>query len=59
MGYVFRKLDIPKAPLIFGIILGGKIEQSFRQAMTISSGDPRVFVGSPLAASACWRSRPP
>ena len=40
LGYVFRKLDIPKAPLIFGLILGEKIEQSFRQAMTISGGDP-------------------
>jgi putative tricarboxylic transport membrane protein len=51
VGYAFRKLDIPKAPLIFGIILGGKIEQSLRQAMTISSGDVRVFIESPLAAS--------
>jgi putative tricarboxylic transport membrane protein len=51
VGYAFRKLDIPKAPLIFGIILGGKIEQSLRQAMTISSGDPLVFLQSPLAAS--------
>jgi putative tricarboxylic transport membrane protein len=50
VGYVFRKLDIPKAPLIFGVILGGRIEQSFRQAMTISGGDPRILVGSPLAA---------
>ena len=51
VGYAFRKLDIPKAPLIFGIILGAKIEQSLRQAMTISSGDVRVFIESPLAAS--------
>jgi putative tricarboxylic transport membrane protein len=50
VGYVFRKLDIPKAPLIFGIILGGKVEQSLRQAMALSSGDPRVFIESPLAA---------
>jgi putative tricarboxylic transport membrane protein len=49
LGYVFRKLDIPKAPLIFGLILGEKIEQSFRQAMTISGGDPIVFLQSPLA----------
>jgi putative tricarboxylic transport membrane protein len=50
VGYVFRKLDIPKAPLIFGVILGGRIEQSFQQALTISGGDPRILVGSPLAA---------
>ena len=50
VGYVFRKLDIPKAPLIFGVILGGRIEQSFRQSLTLSGGDPRILVGSPLAA---------
>jgi putative tricarboxylic transport membrane protein len=49
LGYVFRKCDIPKAPLIFGLILGEKLEQSFRQAMTISGGDPTVFLKSPLA----------
>ena len=49
LGFVFRKLDIPKAPLIFGLILGEKVEQSFRQAMTISGGDPIVFLKSPLA----------
>jgi putative tricarboxylic transport membrane protein len=50
IGYLFRLLDIPKAPLIFGLILGAKLEQAFRQAMTISSGDPMIFVRSPLAA---------
>jgi putative tricarboxylic transport membrane protein len=50
VGYAFRKLDIPKAPLIFGIILGGKIEQSLRQAIALSGGDPLTLVGSPLSA---------
>ena len=50
VGHFFRLLDIPKAPLIFGVILGGKIEQSLRQAMTISSGDATVFLTSPLSA---------
>jgi putative tricarboxylic transport membrane protein len=49
VGYVFRVLDIPKAPLIFGLILGGKMEQSFRQAMVISSKDPLVFLQSPIS----------
>jgi len=50
VGYAFRKLDIPKAPLLFGLILGHTLEQSFRQAMTISNGDPSVFLKSPIAA---------
>jgi putative tricarboxylic transport membrane protein len=51
LGYAFRKLDIPKAPLIFGLILGVRLEQSFRQAMTISGGDPLVFLKGPISAS--------
>src|SRR5258708_26778012 len=50
LGYAFRKLDIPKAPLIFGLILGGMVEQSFRQAMTISSASPMIFLTSPISA---------
>jgi putative tricarboxylic transport membrane protein len=50
VGYAFRKLDIPKAPLIFGLILGGMVEQAFRQAMTISGGSPMIFITSPLSA---------
>jgi putative tricarboxylic transport membrane protein len=50
LGYAFRKLDIPKAPLLFGLILGHTLEQSFRQAMTISSGDVSVFFTHPIAA---------
>jgi putative tricarboxylic transport membrane protein len=50
LGYAFRKLDIPKAPLLFGLILGHTLEQSFRQALTISNGDALVFVQSPICA---------
>ena len=50
LGYAFRKLSIPKAPVLFGLILGHTLEQSFRQAMTISGGDVSVFLKSPIAA---------
>jgi putative tricarboxylic transport membrane protein len=50
VGYLFRKLDIPKAPLIFGLILGGMVEQAFRQSMTISGGSPMIFLRSPISA---------
>ena len=36
--------------LLFGLILGHTLEQSFRQALTISDGDPLVFLHSPIAA---------
>jgi putative tricarboxylic transport membrane protein len=50
-GYVFRKVDIPLAPLVLAVVLGGIMEQSFRQAMTISSGSLSIFVGSTLTVS--------
>lgn len=63
IGYVFRKTAIPVAPLVLSLVLGGMMEQSFRQAMTISGADPGVFVRSPicialLAASALALSIP-
>jgi putative tricarboxylic transport membrane protein len=63
IGYIFRKLTIPVAPLVLSLVLGGMMEQSFRQAMTISGADPGVFVRSPicivlLAASAIALSVP-
>jgi putative tricarboxylic transport membrane protein len=48
MGYIFRKVDIPVAPMVLALVLGGIMEQSFRQAMTISGANPIVFVKSPI-----------
>ncbi len=51
IGYVFDKIDIPVAPLVLSLVLGGIMEQSFRQAMTISGGDPAIFVGSSITVT--------
>jgi putative tricarboxylic transport membrane protein len=48
LGFIFRKVDIPLAPLVLSLVLGGIMEQSFRQAMTISGGNPKIFVGSTI-----------
>jgi putative tricarboxylic transport membrane protein len=48
LGFVFRKVDIPLAPMVLSLVLGGIMEQSFRQAMTISGGNPKIFVGSTI-----------
>ncbi|MGZ8212422.1 MAG: tripartite tricarboxylate transporter permease [Burkholderiales bacterium] len=47
-GYVFDKVDIPVAPLVLSLVLGGMMEQSFRQAMTISGGNPQIFFNSAI-----------
>ena len=51
MGYVFRKIDIPLAPMVLALVLGGIMEQSFRQAMTISGANPVVFVSSGICVT--------
>ncbi|HEX6004818.1 MAG TPA: tripartite tricarboxylate transporter permease [Burkholderiales bacterium] len=51
IGYIFDKVDIPVAPLVLSLVLGGMMEQSFRQAMTISGGNPKIFVGSTITVT--------
>jgi putative tricarboxylic transport membrane protein len=51
IGYLIDKLDIPVAPLVLSLVLGGIMEQSFRQAMTISEGNLRIFIGSGITVT--------
>jgi putative tricarboxylic transport membrane protein len=50
LGYIFAKLDCEPAPLLLGFILGPMMEESLRQAMLKSRGDPSVFVTEPISA---------
>ena len=49
LGFVMRRYDFPTAPVIIGMILGPLAEQEFRRAMTISQGDPMIFLERPLS----------
>lgn len=49
LGYVFRKLDYPPAPLILGLVLTGTFEQAMHQSMIMSRGDWSIFVTRPLS----------
>jgi TctA family transporter len=49
LGYVFIRLDCEPAPLILGFVLGPLMEENLRRAMTISSGDPMIFVNRPIS----------
>src|SRR5687768_2060088 len=51
IGYVFKKLDYPLAPLVLALVLGDRAEDSFRQSMIISQGDVRVFFSNWLVGS--------
>lgn len=48
MGYLFKKLDYPLAPLVLALVLGDKAEDSFRQAMLVSQGEVGVLWSNPL-----------
>jgi putative tricarboxylic transport membrane protein len=51
VGFAMRRLDIPVAPLVVGMILGPMLERSLRQALVISQGDWSTFFSRPLSAS--------
>ena len=51
IGYVFKKLDYPLAPLVLALVLGDKAEDSFRQAMLVSQGDLGIMWSNPLVGS--------
>lgn len=48
VGYLFKKLDYPLAPLVLALVLGDKAEDSFRQAMLVSQGDVMIMFSNPL-----------
>ncbi len=48
VGYLFKKLDYPLAPLVLALVLGDKAEDSFRQAMLISQGEVSIMWSNPL-----------
>jgi putative tricarboxylic transport membrane protein len=51
IGYLFKKLDYPLAPLVLALVLGDKAEDSFRQAMLVSQGDVWIMWSNPLVGS--------
>jgi putative tricarboxylic transport membrane protein len=51
LGFAMRRWDIPVGPAVIGLILGPLAETQFRRALSISQGDPAVFVTQPISAS--------
>lgn len=48
IGYFMRKAQMPLAPLILGVVLGGMMEQNLRRALAISNGDLKILFSSPV-----------
>ena len=49
IGYVMGRLEIPVAPLAFGLILGPILEENLRRSLILSDGSWIVFVQRPIA----------
>ncbi|OZU88161.1 transporter [Virgibacillus indicus] len=51
VGFLMRIFSFPAPPFILAFILGGMMEQAFRQSLTISNGSLMIFVQDPIALS--------
>ena len=51
LGYLLRAAGCNPALFILGFILGPMFETNFRRAMTLSRGDPMVFLERPISLS--------
>ncbi|MET0857444.1 MAG: tripartite tricarboxylate transporter permease [Telluria sp.] len=51
VGYVFKKLDYPLAPLVLALVLGDRAEDAFRQSMLASRGGLDIFWANGLVGT--------
>ncbi len=51
VGYMFRKLDIPMAPLVLTLILAPLMEDALRTSLDMSRGDFTIFFTRPISAT--------
>ncbi|MET0583817.1 MAG: tripartite tricarboxylate transporter permease, partial [Candidatus Binatia bacterium] len=51
VGYVFKKLDYPIAPLVLALVLGDLAENALRQSLIMSQGSLAIFFTRPISAA--------
>jgi putative tricarboxylic transport membrane protein len=51
VGYAFKKLAYPLAPLVLALVLGDRAEDAFRQSMLIAQGDLSIFFSNWLVGA--------
>jgi putative tricarboxylic transport membrane protein len=49
IGYIFKKLDYPLAPLVLALVLGDLAENALRQSLIMSQGSLGIFVVRPIS----------
>lgn len=50
LGYMLYKLNFEPAPMLMGFVLGPMMEENLRRTLTLSDGDPTVFLTRPISA---------
>jgi putative tricarboxylic transport membrane protein len=50
VGYAFKKLDYPLAPLVLALVLGDLAENALRQSLIMSQGSLAIFFTRPISA---------
>jgi putative tricarboxylic transport membrane protein len=53
VGYAFKKLNYPLAPLVLALVLGDRAESAFRQSMLMSQGTIKIFWANGLVGTIC------
>jgi len=51
LGWLMKRFDWPMPPMILGLVLSPLFETSLRQSLTMSLGNPMIFVSRPLSAA--------
>jgi putative tricarboxylic transport membrane protein len=51
VGWMMRRHDWPMPPMVLGLVLSPLFESAMRQSLTMSLGDPAIFVARPLSAT--------
>jgi putative tricarboxylic transport membrane protein len=49
IGYVLKRLSIPVAPVVLGLVLGGTLENTYRTALILNEGSYQGFLNSTVA----------
>jgi putative tricarboxylic transport membrane protein len=50
-GFFLRRAGYPIAPILMGVVLGTILEEAFRRSLSLSLGDPMIFLTRPISAT--------
>lgn len=49
IGYAMKRVRLPMAPLVLGLVIGPLLEKALAQTTAMSAADPALFLGRPIA----------